>query len=414
MARSQIPALVCALSFALGACGPDGLYPSEGVFGGSPEEDHPLALQLAAPLAEELAASLGPDGGLEPGRVTVDALGAAHVRFRLIWAGVPVHGGEVLVHVDRDGAVLGATGHGMDALDVDTVPDLTERQATSMARAAWGDAADPEAPRRAHLQVLRRGGDHLAWRVEIAAPDGAAHVTFVDAHDGEILWSFEDSCAGEPDARVGALVELSCGGESGVLQSSLARILGGAAVASSSPAELAFHLLSQDPMGPGPEASREIFHLAALAYLPAEATLPDLVSATRSSAKALFGEDSDEALAVAEAWDALEPTEAACPGLPYSDGGYVVRASNVIFPEEGWFSVLSERTVGAWLEGPRGADQDLFLERFLPWEGRWVILDKSVSTDSRERILQDVAPGQYRWRVFGFSGRGEFTLCWSE
>jgi len=125
------------------------------------------------------------------GDVSFDRLGHAHVRIQQTYAGVPVFGREAIVHLAGDDEAW-ITDHFAYGLRLDPIPDLTSEEAAGIALLT----VDPSVGlTTADLEVLRRDGDHLVWVVRVAAFDGvvpAMPVVFVDAHDGSVVWSYDD------------------------------------------------------------------------------------------------------------------------------------------------------------------------------------------------------------------------------
>lgn len=135
--------------------------------------------------------------------VKVDAADHAHVKVQQWFDGVPVFGGEAIVHLDPNGQVVGTTDDLVEAVSVDTTPDYTADEAVAIAVAELRDV--PTREPEVALMVLRRDdGDHLVWRVQLTHLAGDDHdtrpVTFIDAHDGEIVWAYENlqtaTCSG--------------------------------------------------------------------------------------------------------------------------------------------------------------------------------------------------------------------------
>lgn len=121
-------------------------------------------------------------------RVWVDTLDQPHVRFRQELDGVPVHGGEAIVHLDGGSRLASVTDALLDDVQVDAVPTLSSTEAVEL-------GAPPGAPARAELEVLRLDAvDHLAWRVRsrVGGPSPARPVVYVDAHDGTVLRAWDD------------------------------------------------------------------------------------------------------------------------------------------------------------------------------------------------------------------------------
>jgi Zn-dependent metalloprotease len=132
-------------------------------------------------------------------RVEIDDLAMAHTRVRQTVGGVPVFGGEAIVHLNRDGSLFAIT----DALVRDIKltagarPSLTEGEAIDAALASYGCAACLTDEPHADLWVLRRGGqDHLAYRVELRREDEtdetALPILFLDAHSGRVIFRYDN------------------------------------------------------------------------------------------------------------------------------------------------------------------------------------------------------------------------------
>jgi vibriolysin len=141
----------------------------------------------AAPVA-----SVGEDG-LRVKSVFVDDFGGAHVRVQQFAGGVPVLGGEAIVHLDSTGAVAGMKDRLVRGVDDSARPAVGRDAALATAIAAVGGAATLSAPATIDLVVNRLGpggGAALTWRVQLEQMgDGvepALPVVFVDAKDGSI------------------------------------------------------------------------------------------------------------------------------------------------------------------------------------------------------------------------------------
>ncbi|MCB9648038.1 MAG: M4 family metallopeptidase [Deltaproteobacteria bacterium] len=135
--------------------------------------------------------------GLQVRRVMQDPLGQLHARLTQTFNGVPVFGGEVIVHMDGKGTAVGHTDGTVPKVEVSTVPALAEEQAIEVAVAeagGWDRVSDLPT---AKLQVMRHDGtDHLVYQVQIQqfelGFDPAMPVLFVDAHAGKVVWGYDD------------------------------------------------------------------------------------------------------------------------------------------------------------------------------------------------------------------------------
>lgn len=144
-----------------------------------------------------------------------DDLGMTHVRLQQTWKGLPVWGGQAIIHRDAGGSGAPLTDALVRGVDLETTPNLGESEALAAALGHLGiregfsappsarlvlwpetdsrppdgvDGADPQA----EPQVVRH---HLAWHVHVEAADGEGSPirqdALVDAHTGAVLraWS---------------------------------------------------------------------------------------------------------------------------------------------------------------------------------------------------------------------------------
>ncbi len=188
------------LLLALAACGtPAG----ETLFGQGRADELDVAEDLAFEVLEnEVLSSPGfLTGEFRVLRNFVDDLDTAHVHVRQVHEGVPVFGGEAIVHLDAEGNSSGVTDTLVRDLSLDTTPLYEADEAVEIAVDAtvgWAVLTDDPL---VDLWVLRRapslgGGDHLAWRVRLDRQDGthatSQPVVFVNAVNGEVLWTYEN------------------------------------------------------------------------------------------------------------------------------------------------------------------------------------------------------------------------------
>ena len=139
-------------------------------------------------------------------KVSVDPVGMAHAKVQQLYRGVPVWGGEAIVHLTRNGKLAHMTDALLSGLQLDATPDYSADEAIDLAVEGVPDGweafdRDPVAD----LWVLRHEGvDHLVYRVQLSRLDGTADdtmpVVFIDAHTGETVWAYENlqtaTCSG--------------------------------------------------------------------------------------------------------------------------------------------------------------------------------------------------------------------------
>lgn len=136
----------------------------------------------AAAFAHSAATGVAQGDELHAQDVLVDPEGARHVRFVRTHDGMPVLGGDLVVHLDRRLAYTGVTSAATHAVKPAAAePRLTAAQAAAKAaRAAKGAAGGAE------LVVDARGGSAaLAYQVTVTDDDSASTVV-VDAVTGKV------------------------------------------------------------------------------------------------------------------------------------------------------------------------------------------------------------------------------------
>lgn len=167
-------------------------------------------------------------GELRTLRVKVDDLGMAHTKVQQLVDGVPVFGGEAIVHLTKNGKLFALTDGLLDDVQVDTRPEYSADEAMDIAAEDYFDGWDKltDDP-TADLYVLRHeGADHLVWRVQLKRIDGTEHTTmpvmFIDAHTGELVWEYENlqtaTCSGSTTAYGSVSVDCYSDGSSYYLE----------------------------------------------------------------------------------------------------------------------------------------------------------------------------------------------------
>jgi serine protease len=79
-----------------------------------------------------------------------------------------------------------------------------------------------------------------------------------------------------------------------------------------------------------------------------------------------------------------------------------------IQPNGTFYFSSASGTHRGWLEGPANADFDLYLQK---WNGfSWATVAVSESVTSTEQIAYTGTIGYYRWRVYSYSGSGQYTF----
>ncbi|KFN50129.1 M4 family metallopeptidase [Arenimonas composti] len=132
--------------------------------------------------------------------VIVDADGSEHVRFDRRWQGLPVIGGDIVVH-SRDGVLRDVSATLAAPLALSAKPGIGADLARGRALAATGAGFVAGAPQ---LVVHARGGQppRLAWQVPASGGEQEL-VLIVDAHSGALLdrWSARHTASATGSAR---------------------------------------------------------------------------------------------------------------------------------------------------------------------------------------------------------------------
>lgn len=133
-----------------------------------------------------------------------DALGLSHLRVQQTLDGVPVMGGDAIIHFTTTGDIYATTGNLVVGLTLDTTPALGSAQAKEALRdyladgSALDDLAEPQL-----WVVPTAGGDRLVWsssNLLDKAGEPRQLEAMVDAKTGEIVQAYN---ALETSAAVG-------------------------------------------------------------------------------------------------------------------------------------------------------------------------------------------------------------------
>ncbi len=134
----------------------------------------------------------------------LDQIGEAHVRFNQMYRGIPVFEGQIITHVDlASGTVRGITRSLREIGDLDVNARIGEDDAVALGLIKAGVSSDAQTATDLMVFVSREdGSSHLAWRVHVVVDNGLVDpvdwMTFVDAHDGSVLLSYNNLHTGRP------------------------------------------------------------------------------------------------------------------------------------------------------------------------------------------------------------------------
>ena len=167
---------------------------TQSVFSGDPSSAADLAEDYANAWIDGAGAwALSDIDELVTSRIDLDSLGMAHVRLDQTEGGVPVFGGQVILHLLPSGQVASITDGLVRGLRANTSQQVDRDGGIDIALAMHSDVVDTV---DADLQILRVGdSDHLTWRVQIDSFDTdtpSRPVVFVDARTGNVVWRYDN------------------------------------------------------------------------------------------------------------------------------------------------------------------------------------------------------------------------------
>jgi zinc metalloprotease ZmpA len=156
---------------------------------------HPAALKALSLLnANPAIAYKAADDAFDVRDVMADADGKAHVRLHRTHRGLPVIGGDLVVHLDARGGLREVSQTLKRAVDINTTPSLSAADAEVFAQREFRGQAAGAAQTR--LVILARSGISLAWDVKISGATEQGQATIqhliVDAHSGLVLDRWDD------------------------------------------------------------------------------------------------------------------------------------------------------------------------------------------------------------------------------
>ena len=157
-------------------------------------------------------AGVGTGQGLVVRDTVLDANGVSHVRFDRTYRGLPVVGGDLVVHQGRDGSFRSTSGRALAAFQLPATASVTARAATAKA-ASVVDLARERATHDLVVLAVDRA-PALAWRVDVTgrAADGApaGEYVFVGARTGRVLdrWASTEEATGSGTGVVDGTVSL--------------------------------------------------------------------------------------------------------------------------------------------------------------------------------------------------------------
>ncbi|NOK18270.1 M4 family metallopeptidase [Corallococcus carmarthensis] len=163
------------------------------------QADRPLTGFAAADVHTAIAGSLPSIASLfrltasdlQVRRISVDDQGVSHIRYAQTLNGLPVVGEELVVHVDRSGAIFGANGSARSGAAVSARPLVAAEAAkTAAVRDTQGTGLAAESARLVYVKAEQDGRLRLAYEVKVTGESALMPLrdrVYVDALNGATL-----------------------------------------------------------------------------------------------------------------------------------------------------------------------------------------------------------------------------------
>lgn len=105
-----------------------------------------------------------------------------------------------------------------------------------------------------------------------------------------------------------------------------------------------------------------------------------------------------------------DPPGGDCSGnADHTGTGYLGSGSSAYQPNGSYYLSSASGAHTGCLDGPDGADFDLYLQKWTGWG--WANVASSTSPGPDEALSYNGSPGYYRYRVHAYSGSGQYTLA---
>ncbi len=198
--------LLAALAFGL----PDSAAAASRPFAADTAEARDAAEQTALAWAAQAGRAAGLPFGRDNVRVTNVHVRPntqrAHVRLEQRLGGIPVYGGDAVVHIGPDGRIESVANRMLRDTRVDTKPDLDADEAVELARWEKGYPEDVVADEFVQLVIVPQGARAvLAYKVTLVLDekraaeiglDPAEPILLIDAQTGDVIGESSDLHSG--------------------------------------------------------------------------------------------------------------------------------------------------------------------------------------------------------------------------
>jgi len=136
-------------------------------------------------------------------KVQTDHVGGTHIRLRQTYKGIPVIGGEIIVHLDETGNVRTTSGKFAPDLDVSVVPKISEKEALNIIFDEFGVSTSKKLIQKPYIAIL---GGVLVYHFVVEETNAVLYhwYCYIDAITGEILLKYDNIQYAFPDANEGS------------------------------------------------------------------------------------------------------------------------------------------------------------------------------------------------------------------
>ncbi|MFQ6102267.1 MAG: M4 family metallopeptidase [Anaerolineae bacterium] len=163
---------------------------------GAPET---IARQFLAAY-KSMFAMKAPEEELQLKDVGTDMRGNRHVRFQQMYKGLPVFGGELVVHMDGENAIRGVNGKFTPRIDIPDKPTVPAEDARKTVLEHAPDNKERVGEEPLLLVLIHEGKPYLAWHMTVDGSDKALDGSempakweyFVDGLTGEVIWRYNN------------------------------------------------------------------------------------------------------------------------------------------------------------------------------------------------------------------------------
>jgi Zn-dependent metalloprotease len=201
---------VGTVAFAIGLAAVAVVTPSNATTSRAGSEDFAVSHATAALRGHQAELGATDADQFQVRNTTVDPNGTSHVRYDRVHKGLPVLGGDVVVHLDKAGAMRTLSAQPSAApLSVSTTPTVTAEQAAAAAAATFHGTGPASAP---SLAIDAAGAPRLVWMTSVpgVADNDGEKVTMtvlLDATSGAISDAWPDHETGSGNGfNVGTVV----------------------------------------------------------------------------------------------------------------------------------------------------------------------------------------------------------------